>query len=247
MISPFHPASNGFVEQAVRSAKEALGRMGPREWHERIAEYLLVQHTTPCQSTNQSPAELLMGLRFRTTLNRLHPQYAQSRPLDSTKTNWAFSVGDYVYSWNYGGQPLWLPGKIAEVLGPCSYRMDLGQGHLWHCHSDQLRAKWVVPAQLQESDGLELGSNMREPINLVVGEGDRPKERKPVSLRDGITMGPDPLGGSIEEEAKQSPMRTRVWVRWNHCKVRALGGQAGSGGNRPICKTMHAQSKWKGV
>lgn len=126
LISPFHPSSNGFAERAVRSAKEALGRMSPRNWPDWVAEYLLVQHTTPCQTTNKSPAELLIGRQLRTTLDRLHPQYAPCKPLDSTSSVKEFQVGDTVYVRNYGGQPLWLPGEVVEVMGPQSYRVSLG-------------------------------------------------------------------------------------------------------------------------
>lgn len=61
LISPFHPSSNGFAERAVRSAKEALRKIGQGSWQDRVEEYLMAQHTTPCQLTNKSPAKLLMG------------------------------------------------------------------------------------------------------------------------------------------------------------------------------------------
>ncbi|XP_013907952.1 PREDICTED: uncharacterized protein K02A2.6-like, partial [Thamnophis sirtalis] len=60
-IAPYHPASNGRAERAVRSAKEALSRMDRGDWQARVAAYLLSQHSTPCPTTNKSPAELLMG------------------------------------------------------------------------------------------------------------------------------------------------------------------------------------------
>lgn len=73
LIAPIHPASNEFAEQAIRSAKEALKRMGLGSWQDWVDDYLLVQHTTPCQLTNKSLAELLMGRNLQTALDHIHP------------------------------------------------------------------------------------------------------------------------------------------------------------------------------
>ncbi|XP_026533449.1 uncharacterized protein K02A2.6-like, partial [Notechis scutatus] len=71
LTAPFHPASNGMTERAVRSAKEVLAKLRQADWHSKLSTYLLTQHATPCPTTNKSPAELLMGRRLRTTLDRL--------------------------------------------------------------------------------------------------------------------------------------------------------------------------------
>ncbi|XP_015271459.1 PREDICTED: uncharacterized protein K02A2.6-like, partial [Gekko japonicus] len=71
--APFHPASNGQAERMVRTAKEALGKMDEGDWSQRLGSFLLLQHTTPCSATGRSPAELLMGRRLTTRLNRMHP------------------------------------------------------------------------------------------------------------------------------------------------------------------------------
>uniref|UniRef100_UPI0010A03C36 uncharacterized protein K02A2.6-like n=1 Tax=Podarcis muralis TaxID=64176 RepID=UPI0010A03C36 len=72
LTAPFHPSSNGQAERMVRSTKEALARLDRGDWHERVAEYLFVQHITPHAATGRSPAELLMGRRLRSPLDRLH-------------------------------------------------------------------------------------------------------------------------------------------------------------------------------
>ncbi|XP_032069735.1 uncharacterized protein K02A2.6-like [Thamnophis elegans] len=83
LTSPFHPASNGLAERAVRSVKEALAKMDHLPWQQRIDAFLLAHHSTPSPETNTSPAELLMGRRLRTTLDCLHPAYIAPSPLDS--------------------------------------------------------------------------------------------------------------------------------------------------------------------
>ncbi|XP_032077736.1 uncharacterized protein K02A2.6-like [Thamnophis elegans] len=73
MVVPFHPASNSQVERMVRSAKEALSRMGLGDWQTQVDHYLLIQHITPSAITGRSPSELLMGRQLRSHLDQLYP------------------------------------------------------------------------------------------------------------------------------------------------------------------------------
>lgn len=82
-ITPFNPASNGQAERMVRLTKETLTWMGPGNWQEKVDQFLLAQHITPCATTNKTPAKLLMGRRLRSSLNRFHPDYLPETPLDS--------------------------------------------------------------------------------------------------------------------------------------------------------------------
>ncbi|XP_032067723.1 uncharacterized protein K02A2.6-like [Thamnophis elegans] len=131
LTSPFHPASNGLAEHAVRSVKEALSKLDHLPWQERIDAFLLAQHSTPSPETNTSPAERLMGRRLRTTLDHLHPAYSAQTPLDSRGGSRSFAQGEAVYARNYVGHPLWLPGIITDQTGPCSYRVRLLDGRVW--------------------------------------------------------------------------------------------------------------------
>ncbi|XP_039204776.1 uncharacterized protein K02A2.6-like [Crotalus tigris] len=70
--APFHPASNGQVERIVRKTKEELKRITKSDWHYRLADFLLCQHTTPCTSMGHSPAELRWECWLTTKLDRLH-------------------------------------------------------------------------------------------------------------------------------------------------------------------------------
>ncbi|XP_032068994.1 uncharacterized protein K02A2.6-like [Thamnophis elegans] len=114
-IAPYHPASNGRAERAVRSAKEALGRMDRGDWQEKVAAYLLSQHSTPCPTTNRSPSELLMGRRLRTPLDRLHPLYSGDQPSNlglflPVHSNWGTRYGpEHLRGLQNGFQPPLLP------------------------------------------------------------------------------------------------------------------------------------------
>lgn len=85
-----------------------------------------------------------MSQWLRTTLDRLYPEYAPENPLDSTRELQAFNLGTLVYASNYLGNPLWLQGKIVEIIGPYSYKVELGVGKLWRRHIDQLRGRGSV-------------------------------------------------------------------------------------------------------
>ncbi|KAG8140267.1 hypothetical protein E2320_002962 [Naja naja] len=134
--------NNGLAERAVRSTKKALERLGPADWHSRLAKYFLIQLTTPCAATNRSPAELLMGRHLRTTLDRLHPNYTPVMTLGSNSQGRSFAENDQVYARKYAGHPLWLPDRIVAVTGPKSYKVQLQDSRIWCCHVHQLRGCW---------------------------------------------------------------------------------------------------------
>lgn len=112
----------------------------------------MIQHATPFPGTNQSPAELLMGRRIKTNLDKLHPTYSPETPRDSTPKIRTFQPGDSVYARNYSGHPLWLAGTITEITGSRSYKLELGDGQTWRCHIDQLRDRWRPRTQLHAAE-----------------------------------------------------------------------------------------------
>ncbi|XP_060543224.1 uncharacterized protein LOC132710602 [Pantherophis guttatus] len=90
----YRPAGNGQAERMVRLTKETLTKMGPGDWQERIDNFLLTQHITPHATTKKSPAELLMGRRLRSPLDRLHPQYNPEVTATASRPLRAFTIGD---------------------------------------------------------------------------------------------------------------------------------------------------------
>ncbi|CAI5778641.1 XP_034959630.1uncharacterized protein K02A2.6-like [Podarcis lilfordi] len=141
LTAPFHPSSNGQAERMVRSAKEALARLDRGDWHERVAEYLLVQHITPHATTGRSPAELLMGRHLRSPLDRLHPDFAMAEPPGCANAPRSFVPGNQVFARNYVEDIPWVPATVVGVTGPRSYQVALEDGRLWRRHIDQLRRR----------------------------------------------------------------------------------------------------------
>ncbi|CAI5763011.1 Hypothetical predicted protein [Podarcis lilfordi] len=123
----------------VRSAKEALARLDRGDWHEQVAEYLFVQHIPPHAATGRSPAELLMGCRLRSPLDRLHPDFAVAEPPGCANAPRSFVPGNQVFARNYVGDIPWVPATVVGVTGPRSYQVALEDGRLWRRHIDQLR------------------------------------------------------------------------------------------------------------
>ena len=146
LSSPYHPASNGEAERAVRTFKQAMKTMKaePGTQAEKLARFLLGYRTTPHTATGYTPAELLMGRRIRTRLDILHPDLS-SRISEKPKTAdhatpRVFDIGEPVMVKDYRdrNQP-WIKGVIQDRLGPVTYCVQVGC-LFWKRHVDQLRS-----------------------------------------------------------------------------------------------------------
>uniref|UniRef100_A0A224YY41 RNA-directed DNA polymerase n=1 Tax=Rhipicephalus zambeziensis TaxID=60191 RepID=A0A224YY41_9ACAR len=147
--APFHPATNGQAERMVRTTKDSLKRIIQGDWDRRLTSFLLQQHVTPCTSTGRSPAELLFNRRPKTLLDRLHPDRMRDDQGQTICTEGeprparSFAFGDAVYVRNYAPGPRWVPGSVAEVVGPLSYRVHTPDGQEQRRHVDQMRRRHV--------------------------------------------------------------------------------------------------------
>ena len=64
---PYHPASNGAAEWAVRMVKEAMKKMSsPTSLANRLAEFLLMYRSIPHTTTGMRPNELFLRHRINT-------------------------------------------------------------------------------------------------------------------------------------------------------------------------------------
>nr|XP_056718397.1 uncharacterized protein K02A2.6-like [Euleptes europaea] len=175
--APFHPATNGQAERMVRTTKEAMRRIERNDWDRGLAEFLLYQHTTPNSTTGKSPAELLMGRRPKTPLDRLHPDLAPERPRhrEEPATPRVVEQDAPVYARNYGMGPAWIPATVQDATGPVSYRVATPEGRVLRRHIDQLRRRLAdEPDRAAATEAPELP---RVPEQAAPGESEPSGER----------------------------------------------------------------------
>ena len=165
--APYHPALNGLAERAVqivkKGLKETLGSMSTL-----LAKVLFTYRITPQSTTGSSPVDM----RLRTRLDLLRPNTAErvERKQEEQKARHdkkacvrTLRINDDVFIKNFIAGHRWLPGKIIEVLGPVTYRVQLESGRCRKCHQDHLRERVVMDggpemSQVMSDESLAFGS-----------------------------------------------------------------------------------------
>ena len=149
--APYHPRTNGLAENAVKTFKAGLKKMGNGgSLQGRLSKFLFNYRITPHTVTGRSPAELLLGRRPRSRLSMILPgakdrvmkkQWKQSLDHDKQSVDRVVKCGDTVHVRNYAPGALWLPGRVEIQTGPVSFLVKLGDGRLVRRHQDQLRLR----------------------------------------------------------------------------------------------------------
>ena len=76
---PYHPASNGAAEHAVRVVKDAMKKItSPSSLSNRLAEFLLMYRSVPHSTTGMRPDELFLHCRIKTHLTSISPNMTPS-------------------------------------------------------------------------------------------------------------------------------------------------------------------------
>ena len=69
--APYHPWSNGLVEQALQTFKIGMTKQGDGTIETKLAPFLLRYRLTPHSNNGKSPSNLRWGRRLRPHLNLL--------------------------------------------------------------------------------------------------------------------------------------------------------------------------------
>lgn len=207
-IAPFHPASNGLAERAVRTFKESFTKLMLESNDRELAlfKYLSTYRTTPDPLTGKSPAELLHGRQPRNVLSVLLPkQYPKTTLI--TK----FHVDDEVYARNYNRCGKWITGIITKVIGNKMYHVQTSTGILRR-HQNQLRKRFSVSPEQSTSTTseaeIEIDVNNANPTQNF-NTTERTLSSAP-NIRPNLMNSPRPQDPSTSVTTSESPSQYPV-------------------------------------
>lgn len=160
LTAPYHPASNGAAESAVKVCKQAIKKAIKQNLNIDVAlnRFLLAYRNAEHSTTGLSPAFILQGRSLRMRLDCLKPdrsdrvrnsQLRQEKGAGGVVRE--MRVGDPVWFRLYrNGSDKWLPGKILCRVGDTDYSIQLPNGTEVHRHIDQLRLRRMIPESDRE-------------------------------------------------------------------------------------------------
>ena len=148
LTAPYHPASNGSAENAVRTFKNKFKMLleSKLSREEALCKYLFYYRTTPHCSTGVTPAELQIGRKLRTRLDALKPsvydkteqQQNNQKRYFSGNRSVEFDNKEIVMTKDYS-KGEWCKARVVDKLGPVTYTVHTEDERLWKRHSDQMR------------------------------------------------------------------------------------------------------------
>ncbi len=208
--APYHASSNGLVERAVQIVKTMLKKTVDGTIATKLSRVLFSYRITPQTTTGLSPAELLYGRKLRCSMDFIHPdltrkineqQQKQKVYHDKKARERNFCVGDPVLTRNLSYGPKWIPGHVATVTGPLSYKVMLGDGRVVRRHVDQIHARQKLLVNTSEE-----GMDCRFP-DFDVPENTTPviaKEIEGTGTED-ISSNPSEVSGDFSQHSEIIP------------------------------------------
>ena len=166
--APFHPASNGLCERAVRTFKEGMKKFSNGSINTRISRFLYNYRRTVHSVTKVSPDEVMFNRKFRSPLN-IELNASKTKEQDGRYWSNMYSVGQSVFAKNFGKGKSWLPGVVTEVRGLRNYVVKVfGESGdvVWRRHSDQLKLRYNDSEP--STDVFESGENVDSNPNIVM-------------------------------------------------------------------------------
>lgn len=163
---PFHPASNGAAENAVKTVKSALrnalGKKSNIDINKILCNFLFDFRNTPHCTTGVSPAYLMFGRNLKTRFDNLLPNSREKANLTEKevkinvlsnqikqKRNHAgtrfieFQINEIVYVRDYRNvqKPTWVKGIVNKKIGKNMYLVLIPELNniTWKRHLNQMR------------------------------------------------------------------------------------------------------------
>ena len=174
--SPYHPATNGLAERFVQTLKQSLrvSKKEDRTLQHRVATFLINYRNASHSTTEESPAQLMIGRELRSRLHLLKPnlkdtvmkaQTAQVQRRTATPDR-TFEIGEWVMVRDYrrAAKEKWQQAVVKTKLGCKTYLLEMRGGGVWKRHVDQMIKD--QGSVLTESETTEL-----DPEEERTGEG----------------------------------------------------------------------------
>ncbi len=149
--APYHPATNGLAERSEQIVKRGLKKIKVGPMTDRLAKILFNYRITPQNTTEVTPAKLLMGRELKSRLDLLRPntevkvdrkQYQQRVQGEKRAMEREFMVGR-----NFRPGLLWIGGRIIQVTGPVSYLIELDNGNIVRRHAEHIKNETYLISQ----------------------------------------------------------------------------------------------------
>ncbi|KAG6451048.1 hypothetical protein O3G_MSEX006918 [Manduca sexta] len=151
--APYHPASNGAAENAVKICKRVIKKALKQNLNVDVAlcRFLLTYRNTEHYTTGESPAKILQGRNLRMRLDALKPdrmalvQKRQARSEEAAGgAHRQFATGEKVWFRDYRGPDKWVAGQVIRELGNSDYSVRSSLGTEVHRHVDQLKQRYEL-------------------------------------------------------------------------------------------------------